>query len=84
MKPAPRKKAAKAAGRKRLLQKKEKGKSDLRAYAPVVEAVHLVLDANQNEIVLGVHIKKPFLNRPDSIVHSTLKCAGGLKCAAKL
>lgn len=64
--------------------KKEKGKSDLRANAPVVEAVHLVLNANQNEIVLGVHIKKPFLNRPDSIVHSTLKCAGGLKCAAKL
>ena len=83
MKPAPRKKAAKAAGRKRLLQKK-KGKSDLRAYAPVVEAVHLVLNANQNEIVLGVHIKKPFLNRPDSIVHCILKCAGGLKCAAKL
>ena len=72
MKPAPQKKAAKAAGRKRLLQKKEKGKSDLRANAPVVEAVHLVLDANQNEIVLGVHIKKPFLNRPDSIVHNPL------------
>ena len=84
MKPAPRKKGRKGDGAKAITSKKEKGKSDLRANAPVVEAVHLVLDANQNEIVLGVHIKKPFLNRPDSIVHSTLKCAGGLKCAAKL
>ena len=69
--PAPLKKAAGRRGESDY-SKKEKGKSNLSANAPMVEAVHLVLDANQNEIVLGVHIKKPFLNRPDSVVRSTL------------
>ena len=69
--PAPLKKAAGRRGEPDS-SKKEKGKSNLSANGPMVEAVHLVLDANQNEIVLGVHIKKPFLNRPDSVVRSTL------------
>lgn len=65
-------KGCKGGGAKAITSRKKRGKSDLHANAPVVEAVHLVLNANQNEIVLGVHIKKPFLNRPDSIVHNPL------------